>query len=685
MRHLHTSFIGSLVALLLACAPPAGEDGSDGGTDAPDAGVIDTPDAGAGTPDAMEPTTCTDSFRLDGYASATEVVLTGTLTTPAWAGTVAAGGIAMTRNGDAWTVDVTLDPGTYEYKFVVDGDTWIADPANPTTIDDGFGGVNSVYTCGSTPSSCGDPNEFDWRDTVMYFAMVDRFFDSDNSASPVNGASGMDGNGNSGQYEGGDLTGMRQKVPYLADLGVTTIWLSAPYDNRDTAGAAIDGNDPHQYSGYHGYWPKPVATDYSNLSDPQPRPKVESRIGSEADLKMFIQDAHAATGANGQNLKVLFDYVMNHVDIESDLYAAHWDWFARDNDNQFALCGPGNLWNDPYWGTRCAFTNYLPPFDYSNAEARAWSINDAIWWAKEFGIDGYRLDAIKHVPLEWLTDLRSRLNSEFASPPGGRFYLVGETFDYFDRDLLKQFVDPQTMLDGQFDFPFKRELCEGVFNPSGSIGGFAGFMSGNDGFYDRGPDKRAIMTTWIGNHDIPRAIHFADWKFGNCTEGSSTGNGWTGNFGQPSAPTPYQRLGLAFAVMMTNPGIPLIYYGDEIGLAGGGDPGNRRKMIWNDANLNAHQIALRAKVKRLATLRGQLKALGRGARTTLSSSQDTWVYRMGGCGGDIPDVVVAINRADSARTVSIPAGDWHDEITGTDISGGDLSVPGFGYLVLTPR
>ena len=101
----------------------------------------------------------------------------------------------------------------------------------------------------------------------------------------------------------------------------------------------------------------------------------------------------------------------------------------------------------------------LASLDFYNAEARAWSIADAIWWAKEYNLDGYRLDAIKHVPLSWLTDLRQALNEEFTDPAGGRFYLVGETFDYGNRDLLKSFVDPDTMLDGQFDFPFKAQAC----------------------------------------------------------------------------------------------------------------------------------------------------------------------------------------------------------------------------------
>ena len=679
-----------LIALLLtaACSPPGGGNADgDGGVlpGQPDAGVVDQPDAmPQPPPDAMQPTTCDQEFRLDGYDSASEVLLTGTLVTPNWAATAADGAIAMTKSGSSWVATVTLDPGSYQYKFIVDGSTWIADPTNPDTVDDGFGGVNSVYKCGDVqPAACGDPADFDWRDTVMYFAMVDRFYDSDGNSDPVSGASGADQWGNSGQYEGGDLAGVRAKMSYLADLGVTALWLSAPYDNRDTPGAALDSNDTHTYSGYHGYWPKPANIDYSDPNNPSPTPLVESRFGDASDLEMLVADAHAATSADGHGVKVLFDYVMNHVDIDSGLYQAHWDWFARDSNNQFRLCGPDNLWDDPVWGTKCAFTDYLPPFNFDNTDARAWSINDAAWWAEEYGIDGYRLDAIKHVPLTWLTDLRSRLSTDITNPDGGRFYLVGETFDYYNRDLLKKFIDPKTMLDGQFDFPFKRELCEGVFDPAGSLDNFATFMDGNDGYYD-GSDGHAIMTTWIGNHDIPRAIHFAEWKFGNCTQGSDTNNGWV-DWGQPSASEPYDRLALAYALMMTNPGIPLIYYGDEIGLAGGGDPSNRRMMMWDDSKLNAHQKELRAKVKQLANLRGRLKVLGRGHRTTLAKSHDTWVYRMGGCGTGFDDVVVAVNRATTARDVSVPAGNWHDEITNTDVAAGTYSLPGLSYLVLTPK
>lgn len=612
----------------------------------------------------------------------TTVWLTGDWTS--WADSVAGGAIEMTDDGSGnWSVVTEIETGgVHQYKYILDGTEWVHDPTAPT-VDDTYGGYNNtvdVCVFGGAEGSCGDIEAVDWRDVVMYFVMVDRFEDSDDSSDPVDGATSGPADGPSGQYMGGDLAGVTDRIEYLNDLGVTAIWLSAPYDNRDSAGAAIDpGSDTHMYSGYHGYWPSPQNVDYSDPTDPSPTPLVESRIGDEADLRDFVDTAHGTTGANGDGIRVLFDYVMNHVDIESPLYSDpdHYDWFAR-RDGSFALCGPENLWDDDYWGTRCAFTDYLPPFDYTNADARAWSIADALWWATEYGIDGYRLDAIKHVPLEWLTDLRDALNEEFIDPWGERFYLVGETFAYDDAGLIRSFVDPDTMLDGQFDFPFKARVCEAVFTEGGGLNNLSSWMDGNDLYY--GPD--AIMTTWIGNHDIPRAIHFASRQIGNCREGSSVGNGWNAaTYTQPADAAPYERLGVAFAIMMTNRGIPLIYYGDEIGLAGGGDPDNRRMMVFDDEDLNDHQIALRENVSFLATIRAENPALTRGSRTTHSVDQDTWVYTMGGC-GDTPDVTVAINRADSNNTVSVPAGSYTDLLDDSTFAGGSVDMSPRSFLVL---
>ncbi len=521
-------------------------------------------------------------------------------------------------------------------------------------------------------AQCGDAAAFDWRDAVMYFALVDRFNDSDGENTPVEGVTGMTEGGSSGQYEGGDLPGVTAKMGYLADLGVTALWLSAPFENRDTRGRGI--SDPRFYSAYHGYWPSPPNIDYTDPDAPTPMPQVEDRIGTMTDLQALITSAHSATSADGHGIKVLLDYVMNHVDDESPLFLENPTWFTTDDEGEIPLCQPNNWWNDPYWKTRCAFAPYLPAFDFWQEAPRRWSVNDAMWWAKHLGIDGYRLDAIKHVPFEWLTELRARIEDELGAPSGDRFYLVGETFDYDNRDLLKSYIDPDTMLDGQFDFPFKKRLCESLFGTAG-LTAFSTWMDGNDGFYDvESASKRSIMTTWIGNHDVPRAIHFASRQITDCGRGSDASNGWTNTYLQPAEPEPYELLGLAFAVMMTSPGVPLIYYGDEIGLAGGGDPNNRRPMPWDDTTLNDHQKDLRAQVRALARARATDKALSRGVRTTVSVAADTWVYKMGGCGEVAPDVLVALNRGATATPVGLPDAGYVDTLTGATVPGGSLTL-----------
>ena len=136
--------------------------------------------------------------------------------------------------------------------------------------------------------------------------------------------------------------------------------------------------------------------------------------------------------------------------------------------------------------------------------------------------------------------------------------------------------------------------------------------------------------------------------------------------------------------MMTSPGIPLIYYGDEIGLAGGGDPDNRRMMIWDENRLSPGQKNLRKKVSQLAKLRGQLKSLGRGNRQTHFADTDTWSYGMGGCSQDIEPVHVVINKSDSDRAIPIPAGQFVDAVSGDRVVGPSLMTSARDYRVLVP-
>jgi glycosidase len=649
---------------------------SEGGVVMVDAGMADT-----GPP----PPPCNQvTFTLDAPTASTVWITGDWLASSAgvWPNSPATGALVMMRDPTTmlWSVTTLITPtGTHRYKLIVDGSsTWIADPGNPIRESDGFGGFNSIVdVCGA---SCGTLTDVDWRDSVLYFVMTDRFRDSDGMSMPVSGATGGDARvGPSGQYAGGDLPGVTMELPYLADLGVTALWLSAPYHGRDIAGAASDpSTDSHLYSSYHGYWPSPPAVDYAadgSINAGSPMPQVEPRIGTSTQLHTLVDTAHATMGADGHPMRVLFDYVMKHVDDQSGLYMAHPSWFV----SPLRTCADGNVWDDAYWGTRCSFTTYLPSFDYYQDAPRSWSVSDATWWANTYHLDGMRLDAIKQIPITWLTDMRTRARATFTTPTAGRFFMVGETFSYDDQGQIAHYVDPMTMLDGQFDFPFKARACEALFSHVSGLDTLSAWMDGNDHFYGDG----ALMSPFIGNHDLPRAIHFASGQITDCRQGSWVGNAWVPSmYTQPTDPAAYERLALAFVVMLTNGGVPMIYYGDEIGLAGGGDPDNRRMMNWDDASLLAPQVALRANVRALAHARGANPVLGRGRRVTISASADTWVYRRTGCMG-ASDVIVAINRADTAQMVTIPAGTYDDLITtGTTATGGATTLPPRSFRLL---
>jgi glycosidase len=374
--------------------------------------------------------------------------------------------------------------------------------------------------------------------------------------------------------------------------------------------------------------------------------------------------------AHAHNIQVLLDYVMNHVSDESLVYKNNASWFWPDTNGSGGncVCGQGCDWNAD--GLRCWFATYLPTFDFQNSDARRWSVDNAITWAKQLGIDGLRLDAIKQVELSWLTDLRARANGELAWDQV--FYLVGETFSG-DQGQIKSFVNPQTMLDGQFDFPERLQLLHVMLQRQGQMSDLVGFLDENAGYYGPG----SVMSTFIGNADVPRIIHFAEDTplFYDWDDGKS--RAWANQPALPTSPNPYQRVATAFTVLMTTPGIPMIYYGDEIGMNGAGDPDNRHMMYFTGWTQN--QQWLHDRLTALIHARAKHPALRRGTRTSLSTTTDTYVYEMTGAGDD---VFVALNRGDSAQPAGgLPPGSYTDALTG-DTLATPISIPPRTGLVL---
>ena len=218
-----------LLGLVLAGCP---------GTQNPGQGD-DTPPGDGGTDGGMPVCeaipTCTVTIKYSGPG--TDVSLRGDFAPDGW--TV---GIPMTKTGTGFeaTLPVT-DNQVIVYKLVVDGTNWIVDPDNARRSPDGFGSFNSVVRtdCDQCPARA----PLDWRDSIMYFVMIDRFSNGDPANdAPINGVE------HPGQYQGGDFAGLQQKIEegYFTDLGINTLWLTSPIDNANNSNPGSDG---HAYSG----------------------------------------------------------------------------------------------------------------------------------------------------------------------------------------------------------------------------------------------------------------------------------------------------------------------------------------------------------------------------------------------------------------------------------------------------
>lgn len=496
---------------------------------------------------------------------------------------------------------------------------------------------------------------FDWRDAVAYFVLTDRFRNGDlTNDAPVGGVVPA-----AADWQGGDWAGVLEKIEddYFTDLGVNVLWISPHVDNPDGGWSGADGRF---YAGYHGYWPK------------SPR-QTEEHFGSAAELRAVVDAAHA------RGMRVLLDLVVNHVHEESAYWTANTGtpWFHAEY-----VCGfeqPINCW----------FADYLPDFDFQNSATRDALIADARFWAEETGADGFRVDALKH--FEHVVGRTLRV--EVAEPEelgGSRFYMVGETFvGQGGQAELLEYISPRE-LDGQFDFPLYWEILRTVGRSEGTLYDLETVLRTTQGYYP----PFAVMGTFAGNHDVARFISHADSPGSWDLYGTGSKDfGWNTPPGQPAGTVPYERLKTAFTILFALPGMPTIYYGDEIGLAGAGDPDNRRAMPWT--GVSTAQESVRTHVTALAAARRAMPGLSRGTLQQVWLENDLLVLerRWTDNDGVVRRAYLVINRGATTRTVSpqvtAPDGTYFVDVVGsgaTSVTGGSLaiSVPAFGSALYVP-
>lgn len=475
----------------------------------------------------------------------------------------------------------------------------------------------------------------DWRDVVLYFAMIDRFLNADKSNDkPYSNTPKML------NYQGGDFKGLSQKIDsgYFDQLGVNAIWITWPIDNPnhpepglrfDSHWCNMNPKDKNikwvktNYTGFHGYWP--VELD-----------KVEEHFGTLQELQDLVDKAHK------RGIRVLLDFTVNHVHSDSPLY--------QKNKTRGFFHTPAQICDDVGWDNApitCWFVGYLPDINYTNRQVARIMLDHVVDWVKKTGADGLRIDALKHIHQSFIREIRKRTTAEFEDT-GVDFYMVGETFTG-DTGLIKKFVS-KDQVHGQFDFPLNLQILKAFAKYETGLNDLDRAARGMMKSYGRD----ALMSTFIGNHDIARFVSMAsgDIRCGAWDVISNRAQSWKNPPKVPNQKSAYDKLKIAFAYIFALPGIPLIYYGDEFGLPGAGDPDNRRMMRFGN-QLNSNEKDTLLFMQTLGKARKTHEVLRRGQMgPTLWANSDILVFSRTHTSGT---AIVVINRG-KTRTISVAVG-----------------------------
>ncbi|MCA9674284.1 MAG: glycosyl hydrolase [Myxococcales bacterium] len=510
-----------------------------------------------------------------------------------------------------------------------------------------------------------EADAFDWRDALIYMVMVDRFRDGDpsNDPGPTPGAEAA------ADYHGGDLRGVTQAIEdgTFDDLGVRALWLSPFVENMQ----GIESENGHGVTGYHGYWPVKARA-------------VDPRLGTPADLDAMVTAAHA------HGIRILMDFVINHVHEDHEYVTAHPDWFRTGCE-----CGqPGCDWTTHRLD--CSFHAYMPDVDWQNGAASEQIISDALWWLDRFDLDGLRVDAVKHVEDLAILNLSTRVHETFEQG-GTDYFLLGETAMGWNGDdltanlpeyeTISRYIGPDA-LSGQFDFVLYHATAYRVWaDDSKGMLHLDYWTRMSQQQYPAG----AVMTPFVGSHDSERLVSLATYGSGS----DLVHHKWLSQ-GLPQPPTsrePYDRAAIALTWLFTVPGAPLLYYGDEYGEDGGADPDNRHD--WKPVGQrSAWQDEQYARVARAGRLRAELPALRRGDYRALTVTEDVLSFARTYQG---QAAIVVINKSGAAidAPVTVPA-DVTGDGTLTDrldpggrtvtVAGGAMTVhlPARSAAVLVP-
>ncbi len=539
----------------------------------------------------------------------------------------------------------------------------------------------AVTGCVSVPADGTQPaiatHVGDWRDEVIYQVLVDRFANGDvNNDYLVRP-------GFLARYQGGDWRGLIDKLDYVKELGVTTLWISPVVKNVETD-ADVDA--------YHGYWAQDLT-------------EVNPHFGTLSDLRQLTAAAHT------RGLKVVLDIVTNHMG-QVFFYDINLNGNPDINAGGTGQCVPGQpgcqgvsspvtriTEFDPDWdprgvqawtslglagraplvfvqdpsinrvpppgilGTAAAYHGFGRIVSYEDDKqvmlgdfpgglkdvatelpaVRAEMIDKYTRWVETADLDGFRIDTVKHVEYEFWKEFSAGVRERLARQGKQRFLMFGEAFDGDDQ-LLGSYTQ-EGMLDSVFYFSQHYSVFRDVFqyaydeNQQKPTKQIADLWAERPKNYRTTPQPGGIgiapskaLVNFMDNHDVARFLFFAN--------------------------NDKDALRNALTFLMTEEGIPCVYYGTEQDFAGGNDPANR-EVLW-DTGFPTNGDTFRH-ISKLARLRRESRALKYGDTTVVWSSthtkaeEDAGMFAFERTGGDAEDSYALVVVNTNSRKASVTA------------------------------
>ncbi|MFD9513654.1 pullulanase-type alpha-1,6-glucosidase [Streptomyces mirabilis] len=527
-----------------------------------------------------------------------------------------------------------------------------------------------------------EPARHDDTREQFYFVMPDRFANGDtsNDRGGLTGsrlATGYDPT-DKGFYQGGDLKGLTRKLDYIKGLGTTAIWMAPIFKNQ-----AVQGTGSNASAGYHGYW----ITDFT---------QVDPHFGTNKDLATLISKAHA------KGMKVFFDVITNHtadvVDYEGKSYGylskGAFPYLTKDgkpfDDADYAdgkktfpavttasfpktptvPADKANVkvpsWlNDPtmyhnrgdstYAGENATYGDFSGLDDLWTERPEVVSGMERIYekWVRDFGVDGFRIDTVKHVDMEFWTQWATALDAYAAKRGRKNFFMFGEVYSA-DTSITSPYVT-QGRLDATLDFPFQ-DAARSYASQGGSAKKLASVF-GDDYKYTTDKANAYEQVTFLGNHDMGRIGYFLNQDNPKATDAELV-----------------KKDELANELMFLSRGNPVVYYGDEQGFTGaGGDKDARQTMFaskvadyLDDDELGTDRThasdaydtsaPLYKEIAALSKLRKDNPALADGVQTERYAADGAGIYAFSRTGGNKAEYLVALNNAGEAKTATFATG-----------------------------